>query len=81
MPLTCSVGLTRKVGQPDYGSLGASYAVEFELDSTLLQTDLYVRCHRRRREMIIAHQCCPHFGAKLHLDILRYLCILLKQHW
>jgi len=42
MPLTCSVGLTRKIGQPDYSSLGASCSVEFELDSMILQTDLDV---------------------------------------
>jgi hypothetical protein len=40
MPLTLNVGLTKKIGQPDYGSLGASCHVEVELDSHLLQHDL-----------------------------------------
>ena len=40
MPLKLSVGLSRKVGQPDYGSLGASCGVEVELDPSLLHADL-----------------------------------------
>jgi hypothetical protein len=39
MPLTVSVGLSQKVGQPDYGSIGASCNIQIELDSTLLTTD------------------------------------------
>lgn len=40
MPITVSVGLSKKIGQPDYGSLGASCHVEFEVDGHLLQSDL-----------------------------------------
>ena len=40
MPLKVSVGLTKKVGQPDYGSLGASCHVEYEADGALLFHDL-----------------------------------------
>jgi hypothetical protein len=40
MPLKLSVGLSKKIGQPDYGSLGASCGVELELDSRLIEHDL-----------------------------------------
>ncbi len=39
MPLKLNVGISKKVGQPDYGSLGASCHVEVELDSSLLFDD------------------------------------------
>ena len=38
MPLKLSAGLTKKVGLPNYGSLGAACHVELELDSALLQS-------------------------------------------
>ena len=40
MPLKVSVGLSKKVGMSDYGSLGASCHVEVELDGSLLQDNL-----------------------------------------
>ena len=36
MPLKLSVGLSKKIGQPDFGSLGASCSVELELDSHVI---------------------------------------------
>ena len=40
MAVTLSVGLQKKVGLPDYGSLGASCHVEFEVDRSLLDSNL-----------------------------------------
>ena len=40
MPMKLNVGVCRKVGQPDYGSIGATCNVEVELSSSLLQDDL-----------------------------------------
>ena len=36
MPLKASIGVARKVGQPDYGSLGANCQLEVELDASLV---------------------------------------------
>ena len=40
MPLKVNVGLSQKIGLPDYGSLGATCHVEYEADSSLLTADL-----------------------------------------
>jgi hypothetical protein len=39
MPLKLSVGVSRKLGQPDYGSVGATCGAELELDAALLRDD------------------------------------------
>ena len=36
MPLKLNVGISRKVGQPDYGSLGAQCNIEVELEGSVL---------------------------------------------
>lgn len=66
MPLTLNVGLSKKIGLPHYGSLGASCHVEVELDSTLLFADLdgfqqkvklaYVACHQAVNDEIHRQQ-------------------------
>jgi len=69
MPLKVSVGLSQKVGLPDYGSLGASCHVEYEADSTLLATDLetfqrqvkhaFVACKQAVQDELHRHQQPP----------------------
>ena len=66
MPLKVNVGLSQKVGLPDYGSLGASCHVEYEADSTLLTTDLetfqrqvknaFVACRQAVQDELHRHQ-------------------------
>lgn len=53
MPLKVNVGLSKKVGLPDYGSLGASCHVEYEADASLLNTDLD-GFHRQVKNAFIA---------------------------
>jgi len=56
MPLTLTVGLSKKIGLPDYGSLGVSCNVQVELDSTLLQGDLGAFHERVKRAYLACHQ-------------------------
>ena len=40
MAMKINVGLQKKVGQPNYGSLGASCQIEFEMESTILESNM-----------------------------------------
>jgi hypothetical protein len=69
MPLRLNIGLSKKLGLPDYGSLGASCNVDIELDAALLQTDpeafqrharnAYDACGRAVQEELARHQAAP----------------------
>ena len=69
MPLTLNVGVSKKIGQPDYGSLGASCHVEVELDAGLLCGDsellqqrvrqAYAACGQAVNDELARHQHGP----------------------
>jgi hypothetical protein len=56
MPMKLNVGVSRKMGLPDYGSVGASCNLEMELDSGLLDRDLDGFHARIRGAYVAAHQ-------------------------
>jgi hypothetical protein len=56
MPLKLNVGVSRKIGMPDYGSLGASCNLEVELDGALLHHDLAAFHAQVRDAYVAAHQ-------------------------
>jgi hypothetical protein len=66
MPLKVNVGLSKKIGLPDYGSLGASCHVEYEADASQLNTDLeafqrhvknaFIACKQGVQDELSRHQ-------------------------
>lgn len=56
MLLTLNVGVSRKMGLPDYGSIGASCNLQMELDAGLLEHDLDGFHARIQGAYIAAHQ-------------------------
>jgi hypothetical protein len=51
-----NVGVSRKLGLPNYGSVGASCNLELELDATLLERDLHAFHNQIRGAYLAAHQ-------------------------
>jgi uncharacterized protein YgbK (DUF1537 family) len=66
MPTKFTVGLTKKIGQPDYGSLGASCTIECELDQDSFANNLdqfheqvrraYVACAQAVNDELARHR-------------------------
>jgi hypothetical protein len=68
MPLKLNVGASRKIGLPDYGSVGASCNLEMELDSALLERDLDGFHARVRDAFIAARQAVHDELARVHVQ-------------
>jgi hypothetical protein len=56
MPLRLNVGVSRKIGLPEYSSAGASCNLELELDARLLESDLEAFHEQVRSAYIACHQ-------------------------
>ncbi len=69
MPMKLNVGVSRKVGMPDYGSVGASCNLEMELDSGLLEKDLDGFHARIRGAYVAAHQAVHDELARLQVSV------------
>ena len=69
MPLKLNVGVSRKVGLPDYGSVGASCNLEMELDAGLLEKDLDGFHDRIRGAYVAAHQAVHDELARLQVPL------------
>ncbi len=56
MPLKLNVGVSKKIGLPEYSSVGASCHLEVELDPGLLQTELDGFHDRVKSAYVAGHQ-------------------------
>ena len=54
MPIKANVSFTQKLGQPDFGSVGAGCSIEVELDSTLLSKDPA----QLQEQLVVAYLTC-----------------------
>jgi hypothetical protein len=66
VPLKLNVGVSRKIGLPDYGSVGASCNLELELDASLIERDLDSFQARVRDVYVAAQQAVNDELARLH---------------
>jgi len=66
MPMKLNVGVSQKVGLPNFGSVGASCNLEMELDAGLLEKDLDGFHARIRAAYVAAHQAVHDELARLH---------------
>src|SRR5581483_1136922 len=69
MALKLNVGVSRKVGLPDYGSVGASCNLELEVEVGLLERDLEAFHARVRDAYIAAHQAVHDELARLQAPV------------
>ncbi len=74
MALKVSTGISKKLGLPDYCSVGASCHVEFELEASMLQNDLeafqakvrdaYIACCQAVSDELARHNELPSSNGK-----------------
>jgi hypothetical protein len=65
MPVTINVGFSEKLGQPEFGSIGASCHIECQLDAPILASpdafraktrELYAACSTAAKEELARHR-------------------------
>ena len=69
MALKLNVGVSRKVGLPDYGSVGASCNLELEVEVGLLERDLDAFHARVRDAYVAAHHAVHDELARLQAPV------------
>jgi hypothetical protein len=69
LALKVNLGVMRKVGQPDYGSVGASCNLELEIDTGLLDRDLDGFHARVRSAYVAVHQAVHDELARLQAPV------------